>query len=179
MIKKIVKTGDPILRTVAKPITKFDKKVIELVTNLKDTLKVQKEPEGVGLAAPQIGVSSRVFVMVEENRNIKEVINPQIISSEKSLKKAKKVKPNKKEILEGCLSLPDYYSPLNRTSAITIKYNNISGEEITEEFKNFAAQIVQHEIDHLNGIMFVDRLLEQGQPLYKMNNGEWEEVELA
>jgi peptide deformylase len=81
-------------------------------------------------------------------------------------------------LMEGCLSLPNYYTPLSRSKEVTLKYMNEKGEELTEIFHNFEAQIVQHEVDHLSGIMFVDRLLEQKKTLYKLVNNEWEEVEI-
>ena len=80
--------------------------------------------------------------------------------------------------MEGCLSLPHYYGPLKRPKKITIKYLNSEANEVIEDFVGFTAQIVQHEIDHLNGILFIDRLLTDKKPLYKLAGDEWEEVEL-
>lgn len=175
MIQKIVQSGDPVLRKVSKPVAKIDKKVLSLIQDLKDTLAVQKDPEGVGLAAPQIGKSIRVFAVAFKSLK-RIVINPEIISIQEA--KDKKTK-SKNEILEGCLSLPHYYGPLKRESAVTIKYLNEKGDEITEEFKDFDAQIMLHEIDHLNGFLFVDRLLEQKKKLYKLgHDDEWEEVNI-
>lgn len=177
MIQKIIQSGNQILRNVSKPVSKIDKKVLKLIQDLKDTLAVQKDPEGVGLAAPQIGVNLRVFAV--DFKNLKRIIiNPEIIDLGKS-KKVNKTKKEKSEILEGCLSLPHYYGPLKREDSIKIKYLNEDGKEITEEFKDFNAQIMLHEIDHLNGILFIDRLLEQKKKLYKLDkNDEWEQVEI-
>lgn len=175
MIQKIVQSGESKLREISKPVAKFDKMVIGLIKDLKDTLAVQKDPEGVGLAAPQIGKNLRVFVV--NYKNLKRVVvNPEIISiSGKKMKDKNK----KNEILEGCLSLPYYYGPLKREDSVKIKYLDEKGKEVVEEFKGFNAQIILHEIDHLNGILFVDRLLEQGKNLYKLNpDDEWEEVDL-
>ena len=108
--------------------------------------------------------------------NQKVVINPKILKVENKKKQAKKKK--EKNLLEGCLSLPHYYGPIKRPNFIKIKYQNELGKEITEEFKGFIAQIIQHEIDHLNGIIFIDRVLEQKSPLYKFSGEDWEEVEL-
>lgn len=175
MIRKIVRSGDPILRKISKPVIKIDQKVLDIIKDLKDTLAVQKDPEGVGLAAPQIGKNLRIFA-VKYNKFERIVINPEIIKQVKTeLKLEKEVK---NEILEGCLSLPNYYSSLQRSQNITIKYLNEKGEPVTENFRGFHAQIVSHEIDHLNGIMFLDRLLEQKKPLYKLTGEKWEEVEL-
>lgn len=175
MIRKIIQSGDKRLREISKPVIKFDKKTISLIQDLKDTLKVQSDPEGVGLAAPQVGINLRVFAIAFKDLN-RIVVNPEIISIEKGKEKKKN---SKSEILEGCLSLPHYYGPLKRESYIKIKYLNEIGKEVIEEFKDFNAQIVLHEIDHLNGFLFIDRLLEQKKKLYKLDKDEeWEEVEL-
>ena len=174
MIKKIVRSGDPKLTAVSKPVTKIDKKIKSLISDLEDTLAAQKDPEGVGLAACQIGVNLRVFAMVDKDK-IKTLINPEIINTKKS---SGKKGGAKSKILEGCLSLPNYYSPISRNYRVMVKYLNTKGVETTEKFSGMNAQIVQHEVDHLNGIMFVTRLIEQKKPLYEMKGEDWEEVEL-
>jgi len=179
MIQKIVLSGDPILKRISKPVGKIDKKIISLIQDLKDTLKIQKNPEGVGLAAPQIGKNLRVFYARYKGFE-RIVINPEIIKIVKKLPtKSSRLKANKGEILEGCLSLPNYYGPLKRAQEVTLKYINEDGKDVIETFKGFHAQIILHEIDHLNGIMFVERLLEQKKRLYELNpNNEWEEIEI-
>lgn len=177
MIKKILNVRDPRLRKKSKPVKKVDKKVVALVKNLKDTLKVQVDPEGVGLAAPQIGKNVRIFV-IKPGDKIRVVINPKVLSISKLPKTPSTTKKKNKKIMEGCLSLPHYYSPIEKPKRIKIKYLNEEGKNVIREFKSFDAQIVQHEIDHLEGILFIDRLLEQKQPLYKLKGEEWEEVEL-
>ncbi|HJX59456.1 peptide deformylase [Candidatus Woesebacteria bacterium RBG_19FT_COMBO_47_8] len=174
MIRKIVGSKDPVLRRISKPVKKVDKKVTNLIKDLSDTLSAQKDPEGVGLAACQIGINLRVFVMAK-GKEIVPVINPEIVEVSK---KQGYASHKEHSILEGCLSLPNYYTPLKRATTVKIKYLTPEGKEKVEEFTGFTAQIVQHEIDHLNGIMFVDRLLEQKKTLYKMEGGEWVEVEL-
>lgn len=176
MICKIIRVGDPVLRKVAKKIERIDKKIINLVNDLTDTLKVQKDPEGVGLAACQIGANLRVFVILK-GKKIVPIINPEIVEISEETKKKRKA--GEETLMEGCLSLPNYYSPLERAKKIKVKYQNLEGKEIIEEFTGFEAQIVQHEIDHLKGEMFVDRILEQKESIYKLNDGEWEEVELV
>lgn len=184
MVQKVLQSKDPVLRKKARTIAKVDKKVLGVIRDLKDTLKVQKEPEGVGLAAPQIGKSLRIFVadyktsLPSNGKNFQRVvINPEILAISKE--KAKDKKKSKKEILEGCLSLPYYYGPLKRAESVTVKYLNEKGESVTETFVDFDAQIILHEIDHLNGILFVDHILEEKKPLYKVEGDEWEEVELV
>lgn len=176
MVRKILLSKDPILRRKSKPVGKIDKKVKDLVKDLKDTLATQKDPEGVGLAAPQIGKNLRVFVCsYKEFRRV--VINPEIIEIVDKAHSAKAPR-SKKEILEGCLSLPYYYGPLKRSGKITIKYLDENGKVVTESFEGFHAQIIMHEIDHLEGILFIDHLLSENKPLYKVDGDEWEEVEI-
>lgn len=182
MIRKIVSTQDPLLRQVAKPVGKIDKKILTLITDMQQTLAVQKDPEGVGLAAPQVGKNLQLFVVDFANTQ-RVVINPTVLSTQMSKTKAKKKTPRtkitKKNILEGCLSLPNFYGPLKRAEKITIKYTDEKGKDTTETFTGFVAQIIQHEIDHLNGILFIDHILSQKAPLYRFRGKEWEEVELT
>jgi len=175
MVRKIIQSGNPILRAKSRPVEKVDAKVLKLIQDLKDTLKIQKDPEGVGLAAPQIGKNLQIFLC--DYKDFKRVvINPKIlkISNFKS-----QISNSKKEILEGCLSLPYYYGPLKRAQTVKLEYLNEKGEKTIEEFKDFEAQIILHEVDHLNGVLFIDHLLKEKKPLYKVENDEWEEVELA
>ena len=173
MIKKIVDINDPVLRKKAKLVRKIDKKVLELIVDMKDTLKAQDDPEGVGLAAPQIGKSFQIFLIDHEGHE-KVVINPKLIK----IGTIKKTKSEDKNPLEGCLSLPHYYGPVARANRITISFLNEKGKVLVEEFKGFLAHIVQHELDHLEGSIFIDRILEQNSPLFKFTGNEWEEVDL-
>src|SRR4029079_14253998 len=84
----------------------------------------------------------------------------------------------KTDIMEGCLSLPHFYGPLTRARKLTLQYLDEKGTIQTKSYEGLMAQIVLHEIDHLDGVLFLDRLLEQKKPLYEYRNGEWEEVEL-
>ena len=173
MIKQVLKSGDPALRLKSKPASKVDKKVKSLIKDLKDTLINHRDPEGVGLAAPQIGKNVRVFVM-KQGKNIKAVVNPKIVKIS-----ATKTKKSGKMLLEGCLSVPHYYGPLKRQNKVVLSYITDEGKRVTEKFEGFEAQIILHEIDHLDGVLFVDKLLEENTPLFKQNSeGEWEEVEL-
>lgn len=175
MIKPIIQSGNPLLRKRSKEVEKIDKKVKELIQDMKDTLLVQKDPEGIGLAAPQIGKNVRIFLMKPKDE-ITVIINPKIIVAKKISKKSEKKR--KSDILEGCLSLPHYYGPLERSQKVTIEYMDENGDRQVKSYEGLLAQIVQHEIDHLDGVLFIDRLLEQKKPLYEYVNGDWEEVEL-
>lgn len=176
MIKEILDAQNPVLRQKSKPVKKIDKKIKSLIKDLIDTLQAQIDPEGVGLAAPQIGKNISVFIM-KPKKDIKVVINPEIIRVQNT-KKAGSLKP-KKSIMEGCLSLPHYYSPIKRGDKVRLKYTDPSGQVRTEDFSGIDAQIIQHEVDHLNGELFVDRILEQKKPLYEYIGGDWEEVDLV
>lgn len=179
MVRKVLKAGHSTLRETSKPVKKVDKEVKELIRDLKDTLVVQEDPEGVGLAAPQIGENLRIFVM-RHNKKLKTIINPEVLSKKEGKRKKKKKKNKKASTMEGCLSIPHYYGPIRRAESLELEYMNEKGEKVKEEFKGFPAQIVEHEIDHLDGVLFVDRLLEQKKPLFKLNeNEEWEEVDFG
>lgn len=153
MILPIYLYGQSVLREKAAPVSLSDKaKISELVGNLWETLA---KADGCGLAAPQVGISERIFVVdgtvVADNypylKDFKRtMINPEIIeeSSEQS------------EYSEGCLSLPGIYADVRRPKKITIQYYNENFESVTEELDNFAARIVEHEYQHLEGGVFTD-----------------------
>jgi peptide deformylase len=173
MVMEIVDAKDPNLRKKSKPVKKIDKKIKSLIQEMKKTLITQNDPEGVGLAAPQVGKNIRLFLM-KPDKDIIVVINPKVISKSKE-----KTKQNKEPLMEGCLSLPHFYSPIDRYTKITIQYQDENGKIQKKSFQGYEAQIVQHEIDHLNGVIFVDKVLKQKKPLYEYINGEWEEVDLV
>lgn len=177
MIRKVLSSTNPALRQKAKAVQKIDKKILEAIRDLKDTLKIQTDPEGVGLAAPQIGKNLRIFLIKHKGLE-RIIINPEVLKIRKR-KETRLGSPKARQVMEGCLSLPHYYGPIKRANYVRLKYLGEDGREKTEEFKNFFAQIVLHEVDHLEGILFVDRLLEQKKPLYKLVGDEWEEVELV
>lgn len=184
MKRKVVDVKNPSLREISKAVGKIDKKIMALVGDLKDTLEAQKDPEGVGLAAPQIGKNVRIFLINYKSEE-RVVINPEIIKISGVPKVGKEGK-SEARTLEGCLSLPHYYGPIKRAGKIRLKYQTVemaNGQWLMvkkmENFSGFIAHVVQHEIDHLNGILFVDHILEQKAPLYKFAGDEWEEVELA
>ena len=169
---KIADIKNPCLYKKSKPVSEVDKKVTKLITDMWETLAAQKDPEGVGLAAPQVGKNLQVFI-VSYRKTKQAFINPKVIK----ISGKQKVK-NRKQILEGCLSLPHYYSPIKRAGKIVIEYLDETGKKQTKEFTGFLAQIIQHELDHLEGKVFVDHTLKQKLPLYKFDGNEWEDVEL-
>jgi len=177
---KIVDIKHPVLRKRAKPVKKIDKKIKKLIADMKETLLAQKDPEGVGLAAPQVGKALQIFIMhyPEEGFEAKAVINPKILKLEKEKKAKKRKKKRGEKLLEGCLSLPYYYGPVRRAKSVKIKYLDEEGKEQTETFTGFAAHIVQHETDHLKGKIFIDHILAQEAPLYYIKEDDYEEVEI-
>lgn len=141
-VYSIVTIGDPILKQVAKPIKNINDSVIRLLDNLRDTMR---EMNGAGLAAPQIGVPKRAIV-VDDGNNYYEMINPEIIEGEGEV-------PS----LEGCLSIPGKQGLVKRMKKVRVRGLDRSGKEILIEAEDLLARAFQHEIDHLDGILFIDR----------------------
>jgi len=177
---KVVNVPDPILGKPVKPVKKIDGKIIKLVKEMEKTLVAQNDPPGVGLAAPQIGYDLALFIIKPTPESKTEIfINARILKIEKSTetltdktsgKKNKKLK--KGTPLEGCLSIPRIWSPVKRPEKILIEYQIITGEKKTRWVSGFEATIIQHEVDHLNGILFTQRSLEQNIPLFEEKEGE-------
>lgn len=176
---QIVTAPSDILSNTAKPIGKIDEDVLLLIEEMKKTLEKTTDPKGVGLAAPQVGESLQLFI-IKPTTNAKEkiFINPRIVSLEapiesnlknslkgKTLKEARKHRKETK--LEGCLSLPSIWGPVQRAPSLRLYYLDEQGKSHTKTFKGFFATIVQHEYDHLQGILFPRRVLEQKGKLYK------------
>jgi len=140
-------------------------------------LASQNEPDGVGLAGPQIDKSLTIFAALI-GKNIRVFVNPKIVKKDNPTLSPSEKK--KADILEGCLSLLNYYGPVKRDKSITLDYQDVEGQKHTEVFRGLSAQIIEHEVDHLDGVLFVDRILEQKKPLYKIDpkTDKWEEVEL-
>jgi peptide deformylase len=135
--------GDPVLRTPAAEVVDFDKELRKLVADLTDTMQ---DAPGVGLAAPQLGVSLRVFTYWVDDE-LGHLVNPVLDLSEEQ-----------QDGEEGCLSVPDLSFECKRAKSVVAKGMNMYGEPITLEGSDLLARCVQHETDHLDGIVFVDRL---------------------
>ena len=141
-IYQVLKIGDPFLKETAKEVTKFDERINKLVNNMTDTMKAY---DGVGLAAPQIGISKRVII-VDDGNGLIEVINPEIVEC------------NGEAVgEEGCLSVPDRMGQVKRYTSVTVKGFDSKENPITIEAEDLLARILQHEIDHLNGILFIEK----------------------
>jgi peptide deformylase len=135
--------GDPVLRTPAAPVTDFDKQLRRLVQDLTDTML---DAPGVGLAAPQLGVGLRVFTYYVDGE-LGHLVNPDLELSDEQ-----------QEEDEGCLSLPDIRFPTPRAMGVVAKGWNMYGDPVTVEGSHLLARCVQHETDHLDGVLFIDRL---------------------
>ncbi|MBI2836566.1 MAG: peptide deformylase [Chloroflexi bacterium] len=135
---------DPVLRQKAKKVRFFDASLKRLIADMRETMHAAP---GVGLAAPQVGVPLRVAVigMPEEADII--LINPQIVR-----------KTGERVVSEGCLSIPGYVGEIKRGLSITVKALNAEGKEIRVKGEDLLAQALEHEIDHLNGVLYIDHL---------------------
>jgi len=141
-VYEIVKIGDEILRERAKEVTRVNDTICKLLRNMIDTLV---DAEGAGLAAPQIGISKRVVVVAAGDRFI-ELVNPEIVDA------------RGEEIgTEGCLSIPGIVCEVPRAVHVTVTGLDGEGKEVKFDAEGFLARALQHEIDHLNGILIVDK----------------------
>jgi peptide deformylase len=168
---RIVHAPSPILTKGVRPVAVIDKKIQKLVYDMEETLITQVDPQGVGLAAPQIDVDLAIFIMKPTLKaNTQVFINPKIIQTSEQGSDAEKKDDDVK--LEGCLSIPRIWGPVTRTAKILVEYHDLTGEKHTDWFKGFKATIVQHEMDHLQGVLFTQRVLEQKGKLYEEKEGE-------
>lgn len=171
MVRKILKYGEPILERTAEPVTEFD--TVELEELIADMWETMYASKGVGLAAPQIGVGKRISVIdisVGEDESKKVVIiNPEI-----SFKEGCQTGE------EGCLSIPGFREPLTRANKVTVKARNEKGEAIELTGEELLARALQHEIDHLNGVLFIAHLSALKRDIIRrkikklQKNGEWD-----
>lgn len=161
-LRTIVTLPDPVLKRKARPVNKFDK---ELHTLLDDMVQTMREAPGVGLAAPQIGLSERVVVIEyyekeedEENedapKKVWAVINPEIVKTSEEMVMG----------VEGCLSIPGLLGEVERHAEVQVRALNKHGKPVKIKAKGWLARIFQHEIDHLNGILFTERAVRVWQP---------------
>ncbi|GAK54660.1 peptide deformylase [Candidatus Moduliflexus flocculans] len=139
---------DPVLLQVAKPVTTFDDTLRRLLDDMAETMYVAP---GVGLAAPQVGVSLRAIVVDastrDPNSHLLKLVNPEIIFSE-----------GRSVCEEGCLSVPGYTAEVARPAHIRVEARDEYGKPVTIDTDTFLATVIQHEIDHLNGILFIEHL---------------------
>lgn len=141
--------GDTVLREISAPVDTIDDELRNLAEHMIDTMIAE---EGIGLAAPQVGRNIRMLVVdgsvFGDDSVAVAYINPIIVAASKT----------KIMYEEGCLSIPDIRADVERPEAIQVRYTNIGGEEVVEELEGLHARVLQHELDHLDGILFVDRI---------------------
>lgn len=156
-IQKIFQYPDPVLRAETREITSFDQDLKTLVENMAETMY---DAPGIGLAAPQIGKSVKLIVVdTSENPEHKQfmaMVNPKIIEHEGSQIDE-----------EGCLSVPELTAKVKRFKQITVRYQDVDGKDQTIDTADRFAVVLQHEIDHINGILFIDHLSPLKRNLYK------------
>lgn len=148
-IRKLRYVGDPILRKTSRKVTEVNERIRIL---LEDMVNTMHENEGVGLAAPQVGVLRRVIV-IDIGEGPLKLINPEILEKE-----------GENIDVEGCLSVPNKAGTVKRPERVKVRYLDESGEEKTIEGTGLLAKAFCHEIDHLNGILFIDKMIEEIVP---------------
>lgn len=161
----IVHVPNNVLTTPAKTVTQFDKRLHTLIREMTATLKATRNPKGVGLAAPQVGIPMRIFLTRPREKDpIRVFVNSEIIKL--STEQTEGV-PERENKLEGCLSIPKIWGRVKRAATLTLRYQDEHGAAHEEEFSGFLATIIQHETDHTNGVLFTRRVLEQQGKLYQ------------
>jgi len=164
-MKPITQLPDPILTTKAKSVTVFDKKLRIIIKNMIEALLSARNPKGVGLAGPQAGYGYRIFITKPtEKKDIRVFINPEILTLSEDTTDGVPERENK---LEGCLSIPRIWGKVRRSAALTLSYQDETGKPHEEKFSGFLATIIQHETDHVNGILFTHRVIEQKGKFYE------------
>ena len=151
-LRRIRLYPDPVLRVPCEPVTDFDDELSELVSDMVDSMY---DAPGIGLAAPQVGVSRRVAVVdvgtseaEEDEKSLLVLVNPEIVES-----------TERTEVEgEGCLSIPDFTEKVKRPEGVRVRAKDVAGEEFEIEASGLCARAIQHELDHLDGVLFVDHL---------------------
>jgi peptide deformylase len=138
---------DPVLRQKAKRVSRIDKSIQQLIDDMVETMQ---QAHGVGLAAPQVGVSLRVIVLQMPEDEPMTIINPEIVK-----------RLGEQEVNEGCLSVPGYFGEIKRAASVTVKGRDRQGKVIRIKASGLMAEALEHEIDHLNGTLYIDHVESQ------------------
>lgn len=184
----IVSAPNPVLSQKAKRVVKIDGSITDLIEEMKKTLDATRDPQGVGLAAPQVGKSLQIFITKptlnsEHSIFINPVLHEEIQDRPKTSSKGRSSSGRKDKKLEGCLSIPHIWGFVKRNPKVTLSYIDEKGSHHKKTFTGFTSTIVQHEYDHLQGVLFPKRVLEQKSKLYKSHKDEkgedvFEELEI-
>lgn len=143
-ILKIKEYGEPVLREKSLPVKEITPEILDFIRDMAETMYTDS---GVGLSAPQVGALKRIIVIDGHEEGLIALINPKIVRREGEVVEE-----------EGCLSFPDMYSEVKRSSKVTVEAINQQGEQIEITKEDLIARALQHEIDHLDGILFIDRI---------------------
>lgn len=150
-IRLIRKTQDPVLRLVSREVKDISPQLITLMEDMAETMYAA---EGVGLAAPQVGINKRIIVIdVQDKHGLLKLVNPEIVSGE-----------GKECSIEGCLSFPGIAGEVEREESVTVRALTPEGKTVEISGSGLLARALQHEIDHLDGILFVDRVIRFIEP---------------
>ena len=146
-LRKIVEQGDPCLSKVCRPVTEFNGRLHELLDDMLETLA---DANGAGLAAPQVGVLRRACIVIDmDSEEYIELVNPEIIAAE-----------GRQTCVEGCLSVPGKRGTVERPAKVRVHAQDRKGRHIEVEGEGFLAQAFCHELDHLDGVVYVDKMIE-------------------
>lgn len=145
-LRTIITEGDPVLGKICRPVEKFDSRLHDLLDDMKETLL---QSNGVGLAAPQIGILRRVVLVMDPEENIIELVNPVIVKTD-----------GEQTGLEGCLSVPGKYGVVTRPMYVTVQAQDRNGEHFEVSGESLTARCFCHELDHLDGHLFVEHAVE-------------------
>lgn len=148
-LRQIREVGDDLLRKKSRPVEKIDEKIIQLLDDMLETLKSSND--GIGLAAPQIGILKRLIVidLTAEDGEVYKLINPVIVKSK-----------GEQVCREGCLSVPGMLGDVIRPKEVVVEALDVNGKKITIKAKDLLAIVLCHEIDHLDGVLFIDKATE-------------------
>jgi peptide deformylase len=156
-------TANPILRAVSKPVTEITKKTLKLIEKMADAMALEK---GVGIAAPQVGENVRIFLALLDSKKTVALLNPVFLDHSDTRTFGE----------EGCLSLPGEWGQVPRYTEVTLQFTDLKGRQNTLKLKGFNARIVQHEMDHLDGILFTDHVKPQASFLQMPEHRETERL---
>jgi peptide deformylase len=144
-VLKVRKYGDPALRRHAEPVGEVTPEIRLIIADMTETMY---DEVGIGLAAPQVGISKRLIVIAdEEGRGVQALLNPAIVD-----------RGGEATSEEGCLSIPGVFAPVTRAAWVKVEARSIDGKPLTINARGLRARVLQHEIDHLDGVLFIDRV---------------------
>jgi len=144
-VLKVRKYGDPVLRRRASEVGEITPEIRKLVDDMVETMY---DEVGIGLAAPQVGIALRLVVIADdETRDVRPLVNPVIVD-----------RSGERTAEEGCLSIPGIFALVNRAAWVRVEARDLDGQPVTIEGRDLLARVLQHEIDHIDGVLFIDRL---------------------